>query len=202
MSSSFGPSSSGSSSSGSSSPEARAPRPARREVLQTTLFGGLGAGGLGAGALALGGAVAGSAAAEGAAAEAGPRKTSLRPPGAPSADASYSPAILAEGSRLLVISGQGPEDLQADMETQIRQTFERIGILLAAGGATWADVVILRSYWVHMLRDIGLYRKVRREFLQEPYPASTAVGAPELAIPGLELEIEAVAVVGCGGGQS
>jgi enamine deaminase RidA (YjgF/YER057c/UK114 family) len=120
---------------------------------------------------------------------------SLHPEGAPAADASYSPAILAQGQRLLFISGQGPEDVTLDMETQIRQTFDRIGILLKAGGATFANVVIIRSYWVHLTRDLPIFRKVRREYLVEPYPASTAVGTTELAIPGLELEIEAVAVI-------
>jgi enamine deaminase RidA (YjgF/YER057c/UK114 family) len=119
----------------------------------------------------------------------------LHPEGAPAADASYSPAILAQGQRLLFISGQGPEDVKLDMETQIRQTFDRIGILLKAGGATFANVVIIRSYWVHLTRDLPIFRKVRREYLVEPYPASTAVGTTELAIPGLELEIEAVAVL-------
>ena len=115
--------------------------------------------------------------------------------GAPAADVGYSPAILAQGHRLLLISGQGPKDVHADMETQIRQTFERIGILLKAAGASFANVVIVRSYWVHLQRDLPIFRKVRRDYLIEPYPASTAVGTPELASPGLELEIEAVAVL-------
>ena len=119
----------------------------------------------------------------------------LRPPGAPSADVGYSPAIQAAGQQMLFISGQGPKDYDADMETQVRQTFDRIGILLEAAGASFANVVILRSYWVHMLRDLPIYRKVRKDYLVEPYPASTAVGTPELAIPGLELEIEAVAII-------
>jgi enamine deaminase RidA (YjgF/YER057c/UK114 family) len=119
----------------------------------------------------------------------------LRHPGAPSADSGYSPAILAVPGPLLFISGQGPEDIHADMETQIRQTFDRIGLLLKEAGASWSNVVIIRSYWVHMLRDLPIFRKVRREYLVEPYPASTAVGTPELAIPGLELEIEAVAIL-------
>ena len=122
-------------------------------------------------------------------------RTGLRPAGAPSADVGYSPAILASGQQTLYISGQGPKDLNADMETQIRQTFDRISLLLEAGGATFANVVIIRSYWVHMLRDLPIFRKVRQDYLVKPYPASTAVGTPELAIPGLELEIEAVAVM-------
>lgn len=127
--------------------------------------------------------------------EAPVKRTALHPQGAPAADSGYSPAILAEGRRLLFISGQGPEDLTADMETQIRQTFDRIGMLLKEAGGSFANVVIIRSYWVHMLRDVSIFRKVRKEYLVEPYPASTAVGTPELAIAGLELEIEAVAVL-------
>ena len=142
------------------------------------------------------GIVAGTLAAPASANEpAGGKRRALRPEGAPSADVGYSPAILAEGKQLLFISGQGPEDIHADMETQIRQTFDRIGMLLKAAGASFENVVIVRSYWVHMLRDLALFRKVRRDYLVEPYPASTAVGTPELAIPGLELEIEVVAVI-------
>jgi len=37
--------------------------------------------------------------------------------GAPVADVGYSAGILAEGKRLVVVSGQGPEDIKADMET-------------------------------------------------------------------------------------
>lgn len=142
------------------------------------------------------GIVAGSLASPASANEpAAVNRRALRPEGAPSADVGYSPAILVEGKQLLFISGQGPEDIHADMETQIRQTFDRIGLLLKAGGASFENVVIVRSYWVHMLRDLPLFRKVRRDYLVEPYPASTAVGTPELAIPGLELEIEVVAVI-------
>jgi enamine deaminase RidA (YjgF/YER057c/UK114 family) len=122
-------------------------------------------------------------------------RQAFHPEGAPAADVGYSPAILAQGQKLLLISGQGPKDYDVDMETQIRQTFDRIGILLKAAGASFDNVAIIRSYWVHMQRDLPIFRKVRKEYLTEPYPASTAVGTTELAIPGLELEIEAVAVL-------
>ncbi len=123
------------------------------------------------------------------------RLKGLHPKGAPAADVGYTPGILAEGQQLVFVSGQGPEDLDADMETQMRQTFERIGLVLEAAGASYKNIVILRSYFVHLLRDLPVYRKVRKDYLVKPYPASTAVGTPELAIPGLEIEIEAVAIV-------
>jgi len=119
----------------------------------------------------------------------------LNPPDAPAADVGYTPGILAEGQRLVFISGQGPRDYNADMETQFRQTFERIKVILEQAGGSMANILILRAYFVHFSRDLPVYRKVRKEFLVKPYPASTAVGVTELAPPGNQIEIEAVAVL-------
>jgi len=121
--------------------------------------------------------------------------TALQPADAPAADVGYSPGILAEGQRMVFVSGQGPRDLKADMETQFRQTFERIRSILEAAGGSMKNVVILRAYFVHFNRDLAVYRKVRKEFLNKPYPASTAVAVPELAPPGNVIEIEAVAML-------
>jgi enamine deaminase RidA (YjgF/YER057c/UK114 family) len=44
-------------------------------------------------------------------------------------------------------------------------------------------------------RDLPVYRRVRKEFLVQPYPASTAAGVTELAPPGNRIEIEAVAML-------
>jgi enamine deaminase RidA (YjgF/YER057c/UK114 family) len=118
----------------------------------------------------------------------------LYPPDAPAADVGYSPGILAEGKKLVFISGQGPRDLNADMETQIRQTLERIRVIVEQAGGSMKNIVILRSYFVHLRRDLPIYRKVRGEYLVKPYPTSTAVGVSELATPELQIEIEAVAV--------
>ncbi len=43
--------------------------------------------------------------------------------------------------------------------------------------------------------DADTHCDVRLEFLKEPYPASTCVGVTALAIPGLQIEIEATAVL-------
>src|SRR5881396_3277973 len=72
----------------------------------------------------------------------------LNPPDAPAADVGYTPGILAEGQRLVFISGQGPRDYHADMETQFRQTFERIKVILEQAGGTMRNLVILRAYFV------------------------------------------------------
>src|SRR4051794_10832811 len=123
------------------------------------------------------------------------KRQGLHAEGAPAADVGYSPAILAEGKKLLMISGQGPKDHNADMETQIRQTLDKIGILLKAGGASFANVIMVRHYWLHLQRDLPIFRKVRRDYFVEPYPASTGIGVMELATADLQLEIEVVALL-------
>jgi enamine deaminase RidA (YjgF/YER057c/UK114 family) len=161
----------------------------RRDFLSAALLG------------ATGGSLAGAGVGEGAAATAAaddePRGKvrGLFPAGAPAAASGYSPGIAAEGRRVVFVSGQGPKDRGADMETQVRQTFDKIGLVLKEAGASFADVVMIRAYFVHLQRDLAAYRKVRRDYLKEPYPASTAVGVTELAVAGLEIEIEAIAIV-------
>ena len=119
----------------------------------------------------------------------------LNPPDAPAADVGYTPGILVEGQLVVFISGQGPRDYNADMETQFRQTFERIKVILEQAGGSMRNLVILRAYFTHFTRDLPVYRNVRKEYLVQPYPASTAVGVTELAPPGNQIEIEAVAVL-------
>jgi 2-iminobutanoate/2-iminopropanoate deaminase len=119
----------------------------------------------------------------------------IHPPTVTIAAPGYSPAVLAEAERLLFISGQGPRDLGADPETQIRETFEAIQAVAEEAGGSMKNVVMLRAYFLNMARDLAAFRKVRLEFLSEPFPASTAVGVTELAVEGLQVEIEAVAVM-------
>ena len=115
--------------------------------------------------------------------------------GASAEDAGYSPAILAEGRKMLFISGQVPNNVKANPETQIREAFVKIEKLLQTAGGSFANVVMMRYYLVNMERDLPIMRKVRRDFLTDPCPASTCLGVTALAIPGLEIEVEAVAVL-------
>jgi len=117
------------------------------------------------------------------------------PKDAPAVAAGYSPGIVVDGERVIFVSGQGPADLKADMETQMRQTFDRIGAVLKAAGASFKNVAMIRAYFVNLKRDLPVYRKVRLDYLAKPYPASTAVGVTELDVPGMDIEIEAVAIV-------
>lgn len=101
--------------------------------------------------------------------------------------------------RTLYLSGHVgniPEgELPQDPREQIRAAFLDITGSLAAAGATWADVVSGTSYHVRMRDHVEAFLEVHREFVQEPYPAWTAVGVTELYSPRAIVEIAVVAVL-------
>src|SRR5437773_2162000 len=87
----------------------------RRDFLGATLLG-----------LAAGSVAATSAAPADGAEPGGSTIKALFSASAPAAASGYSPGIVAQGRRVVFVSGQGPADLKADMETQLRQTLDRI----------------------------------------------------------------------------
>jgi reactive intermediate/imine deaminase len=99
---------------------------------------------------------------------------------------------------LLFISGVPPTDAAGrvvggdDAAAQARQVFLNMKLVLDAAGASFADILKVTVY----LLDVNDRRKinpVRQEFFGAARPASTLIGVKELAIPGMKVEIEAVA---------
>ena len=80
-------------------------------------------------------------------------------------------------------------------EAQIRQTFRNIALTLAEAGATWFDVVELNSYHIGLRDHAEALLEVAAEFLEDPYPAWTAVGVTELFPPDAIVEISCIAVL-------
>jgi reactive intermediate/imine deaminase len=99
---------------------------------------------------------------------------------------------------LLFISGVPPTDAAGrvvggdDVAAQARQVFLNLKLVLDAAGASFADILKVTVY----LLDVDDRKKinpVRQEFFGAARPASTLIGVRELAIPGMKVEIEAVA---------
>jgi reactive intermediate/imine deaminase len=87
----------------------------------------------------------------------------------------------------------GPGDAQA----QARQTWTNIQKVVEAAGGKITDVVRVTTY-VADLGDVEAIHTVRREFFPDgDYPVATVVQAAKLGLPGLLLETEAFAVIGC-----
>ncbi len=82
------------------------------------------------------------------------------------------------------------------MEEQAQLAFQNLKAVLEAAGATLGDVVELVTFHTSLRAEMAAFTKVKDAFFPKNYPAWTAVGVTELAIPGLCVEIRAVAVAG------
>jgi enamine deaminase RidA (YjgF/YER057c/UK114 family) len=119
-----------------------------------------------------------------------------------STPAGYSHVVsLPASGRLVWTSGQVPIAADGslapagDWEAQARLTFQNVDHALAAGGATWGDVVKLTIFVVDMA-GLPTIRVVRDEFVDvEHPPTSSLVQVAGLVRPELLLEVEAVACV-------
>ncbi|MBI2766656.1 MAG: RidA family protein [Chloroflexi bacterium] len=112
-------------------------------------------------------------------------------------------AVTPPGARTIYIAGQIALDAndnlvgEGDLAAQLRQALANLQLALGAAGATLADVVKLNTYVVALEPSHrAIIRDVRAEFFgQGPYPASTLVGVTALALPGLMVEVEAIAAL-------
>ena len=127
------------------------------------------------------------------------RREEIRTAGQAEPISHYTDAVRAEGP-LLFVSGVVPVDGAGrlvggdDVLAQARQVFSNLCAVLAAGGATFADVVKVTVFLTDV-DDRARINVVRQEAFGEARPASTLVEISALAIPGAKIEVEAVAVV-------
>jgi 2-iminobutanoate/2-iminopropanoate deaminase len=110
----------------------------------------------------------------------------------------YAHAVRANGP-LLFVSGVVPVDEAgrlvggADVVAQARAVFRNLEAVLAAGGATFADVVKVTLFLTDV-DDRPRINPVRQEVFGTARPASTLVEVSRLAIEGAKIEVEAVAL--------
>jgi len=107
----------------------------------------------------------------------------------------FAPA--ARAGEWLLCSGQigaGPDGRGiADPEAQFVAAFENVKAVLEEAGLGFGDVVEITTFHVGLMQHIATFMRVKDRYLPEPYPAWTAIGVVELAVPGGLVEIRATA---------
>jgi 2-iminobutanoate/2-iminopropanoate deaminase len=116
----------------------------------------------------------------------------------------FEPFFISQAFRvgdLVITSGQAAIDTQGnlvgvgDFDAQAEQTFRNVAAVLEAGGSSLAQVIKVTIF----LTDMSNFPKIvalRQKWFSKPYPADTIVEVKSLALPELEIEIEATALVG------
>lgn len=101
---------------------------------------------------------------------------------------------------LILVSGQTANDGHGtlvgpnDFDAQARQVFHNLDRVLKAGGSGLDSVIKVNIY----LTDMSNFPKIvelRKQYFSKPYPADTIVEVNALALPGMMIEIEAMALV-------
>lgn len=114
----------------------------------------------------------------------------------------YEPYRISQAIRVgdfVFVSGQAAIDADGqlvgvgDFDAQAEQAFRNLDQVLGAGGSSLRDVVKVTIF----LTDMSNFEKIvelRRRWFSEPYPADSIIQVAALALPELQIEIEAVAV--------
>jgi enamine deaminase RidA (YjgF/YER057c/UK114 family) len=107
----------------------------------------------------------------------------------------FAQAVRSNG--LLLCSGQigMAEDgsVPAEFADEARNAWAAVGAVLEAAGLGFEDVVEYTSYHVGLQATMPAFMAARDAVLTAPWPAWTAIGISELAIPGARVEIRVTA---------
>ncbi len=112
----------------------------------------------------------------------------------------FSSAAWQPVGRVLHISGHVAQDSDGitvgvgDIQAQTRQVLENIKKVLDSVGGTMSDIAKV-TVFVSDISTLDEIHKVRSEFFDPPYPASSLVEVSRLVRPEYMIEIEAIAVI-------
>jgi len=122
----------------------------------------------------------------------------ISPPGVAAPRGPYSPAVRA--GDFIFVSGQVPVDpatqqlISGDIGAETRQVLNNIKVLLEGCGASMEQVVKC-GVFLARAEDFAAMNAVYAEFFGDSRPARATV-VTGFAVPGIHVEIEAVAYVG------
>ncbi|MFI6784457.1 RidA family protein [Micromonospora sp. NPDC050276] len=109
-------------------------------------------------------------------------------------------AVFPAGWRMILPAGQGGETedggLAENFGTQLRQALANTATVLAAAGATMSDVAKFNLLVVdHNEEKFGMVRQEFDRVWGDRKPAWTLIPVPALALDGMLIEIDVIAVV-------
>ena len=114
----------------------------------------------------------------------------------------FSPGVITEGGRTVWVPGQTATrdnqgaDISKNFEAQVRQVFSQIDQILKRAGGSVANVVSM-TVLIKESRYGDRFVEMRKDMFQNGhYPGSALITVTNFARPGIEIEIQAVGVVG------
>jgi len=106
-----------------------------------------------------------------------------------------SPALVCNGFAFFTgfTGAQADGSISPDTGEQIRQAFKKVNDVLQAGDMSFAHVVEMTTYHIGLRDHLDLFKSVRDEYVQEPFPAWTAIEVNGFVREGAIVEIRVIA---------
>src|SRR5438094_9289695 len=114
----------------------------------------------------------------------------------------FSPGVITEGGKTVWVAGQtatrdnAGNDIANNFEAQVKQVFAQVDAILKRAGGSLANVVSM-TVFIKESRYGDRFVEMRKEMFQNGnYPGSALITVTNFARPGIEIEIQAVGVIG------
>jgi enamine deaminase RidA (YjgF/YER057c/UK114 family) len=108
---------------------------------------------------------------------------------------SFSRAVSTEGGKMLWLGGQTGSP-KSDFEGQVRAIFDSLDKTIKANGGTGLKDLVTMTVFITDARLGDKLTEIRKEIFKECFPGSALITVTGLAVPGLLIEIQGIAVVG------
>ena len=117
-------------------------------------------------------------------------------PDARAQERAFSRAVITEGGKTIWLGGQTASlPPVADFDTQVRDVFAQLDKTLKAQGGSLKDIVTM-TVFITDARNGDRFVAIRKEIFKECFPASALITVTGLAVPGLQVEVQGIAVIG------
>ena len=114
----------------------------------------------------------------------------------------FSPGVITEGGKIVWVAGQTAtrdndnRDISNNFEAQVKQVFSQVDQVMKRAGGGLANIVQV-TVFIKESRYGDRFVEMRKDFFQNGnYPGSALVTITNFARPGIEIEIQAVGVIG------
>jgi 2-iminobutanoate/2-iminopropanoate deaminase len=114
----------------------------------------------------------------------------------------YSPAVITEGGRVVWLAGQTAtvdgdgKDISGNFEAQTHRVFALIDQTLRRVGGTLANLVTMTVFIKEPRYGDRFVELRKQKFPDGNYPGSALITVTNFARSGMEIEIQAIAVIG------
>lgn len=114
----------------------------------------------------------------------------------------FSPGVITEGGKTVCVAGQTAtrdndgKDISNNFEAQTKQVVSQIDQVMRRAGGSLANTVTM-TVFIKESRYGDRFVEMRKDFFQNGnYPGSALITVSNFARPGIEIEIQAVGVIG------